>query len=113
MSLAIRLAVEPVRSLAFGAIGAAYTGIGTTLVRPVRMFLIQNLTDAYMMFSFDGINDNFPLANSSYIILDIATNTGPAMEFSLAQGSRLYVKQLAGAAGSGSVYFTTFYGSGV
>ena len=111
MSLAIRLGVEPVRTLAFGAISGVYTGVGTTVIRPIRMFLIQNLTDAYMMFSFDGINDHIPLANSSYIVLDISSNKGVSQEFTLAQGARLYVKQLAGAPGSGNVYFTTFYGS--
>jgi hypothetical protein len=111
MSLAIRLAVEPVRTLAFGAIGAAYMGVGPSMTRPIRMLLIQNLTDAYMMFSFDGIDDHIPLADQSFVLLDIGSNRGVSQEFSMAQGSRVYVKQFQGAPGSGAVYITTFYGA--
>jgi hypothetical protein len=111
MSLAIRMLPETVRSLAFGSITGAYAGVGTAISNPARIIFIQNLTDVGMMFSFDGVHDHFPLGANSYVILDITSNKTVNQGFFLAEGQRLYVKQLSGAASSGSVYLTTFYGS--
>jgi hypothetical protein len=110
MSLAIRLAVEPVRTLAFGAIGAAYVGVGTSMTRPIRIFSIQNLTDESLMFSFDGVDDHIPLPANGFVLLDVAANRGVAQEWSLAKGTRIYVKRI-GIPTSGSVYVSTFYGA--
>jgi len=111
MSLAVRLGVDPVRSLAFGVIGGAYMGIGTTLVHPARMLSIQNFTDVPLMFSFDGINDHLPLPTNGYIVLDIQSNKGLSQEYLLAAGSRIYVKTFAGAPTQNGVYVTIFYGA--
>lgn len=108
--LAIRLRPEPARSLAFGSIGAAYMGVGTALSRPVRIFLIQNLTDVSLWFSFDGIDDHFPLPADGYLLLDIASNKTLSQGLFLAEGERLYAKEL-GTPTTGAVYFTTFYGA--
>lgn len=111
MSLAIRFQAETVRSLAFGSIGAGYTGVGTAMTRPIRLIVIQNFTDASLMFSFDGVNDHLPLQASGYIILDITSNKTIPQGFFLAEGQRLYTKQLSGAPTSGSAYLSTFYGA--
>ena len=111
MAFAIRLAVEPVRKLAFGAIGGAYTGIGTQMTRPIRIFVLQNLTDVTLMFSLNGIDDNIPLPRNGYMLLDITSNRGMANEYMLAQGSRVYVQAPAGLPTTGAVYLTTFYGA--
>ena len=108
--LSIRMRAEPVRSLAAGSIGAAYMGVGTAITNPARMILIQNLTDESVMFSLNGVDDNFPLPASGLFILDITSNVSLSQGFFLAQGDRLYVKQL-GVPTTGSVYFTVFYGS--
>lgn len=110
MSVSIRLMPDTVRSLAFGSIAAGYTGIGTAISKPCRIFLMQNLTDANLMFSFDGINDHFPLASWGYILLDITANKTLNQGYFLAEGQRLYVKQLE-IPTTGSVYLTTFYGA--
>jgi len=70
MSLDIRLNADPVRSIAFGDIGAAYAGIGTSVTKPVRMLILQNLTNASLMTSFDGIDDHLPLIANSCLIMD-------------------------------------------
>lgn len=110
MSLAIRLMCEPVRTLAAASILAGYMGIGTAMSRPIRMLFIQNLTDVTLMFSFDGIDDNFPLASNGFIMLDITSNKTIVQGFFLAEGQRIYVKQL-GVPATGDVYVTTFYGA--
>lgn len=108
-SLAVRLLVEPVRSLAFGSIVAGYTGVGTSIDHPARMIYVVNLTNGSLMFSFDGIEDHFPLAAGGYLILDISSNKTMSQHFYLAEEERLYVKRIDTPT-TGSVYFTVFYG---
>lgn len=110
MSLAIRLLPEPVRTLGFASIDGTYMGVGTTLTNPVRIFVIQNLTDSLLMFSFDGINDHLPLPSNGYIVLDVSANKTTKQGFFLAEGERLYVKDTGTPPGEGAVYFTTFCG---
>lgn len=109
-SLSIRLEAELLRSLAFGSIGASYTGIGTSLESPVRIFHLQNLTDAELMFSFDGVDDHLVLPSNGYILLDVTANKTREDGCYLAEGTRIYVKQL-GIPASGNIYLTTFSGA--
>lgn len=107
--ISIRMLFEPQRSIAFGAIGAAYMGVGTALNHPIRQFLIQNLTDATLQFSFDGINDHFPLPANGFFLNDISSNKTKSPGFFIAEGDRLYVKTL-GVPTTGAVYFTVAFG---
>jgi len=107
--VSVRLLAEEVRTLAFGAIGAGYVGVGTAIENPARMILIQNLTDENMMFSLNGVTDHFAMLEQSQMILDITSNKTIEQGFYLAEGQRLYVRQLA-APGSGAVYLSVFYG---
>jgi len=111
MSKAIRLQAEPVRSLAFGSISGVYAGIGTEMTRPIRMILLQNLTNAAVMVSFDGINDHLPLAANGYIVLDVTANKTVDTGFFIGEGQRFYVKDLGVACTAMSVYLSVFYGS--
>lgn len=110
MSLAIRLQCEPVRTLAFGAILPGYMGIGTTFDHPVRILFIQNLTNALLMFSFNGIDDHFPLDTKAFLLLDVTTNKTIDIGCFVAEGQRLYVRQVA-APTTGAVWVTAFYGA--
>lgn len=110
MSLAIRMRPEPQRTLAFGSIVAGYAGVGTAISNPARIIIVQNLTDATLQFSFDGIDDHFPLVSNGHLVLDISSNKTIDTGFFLAEGDRLYVKRL-GTPTSGSVYFTVLYGA--
>ena len=109
-ALAIRLKWEPVRSLAFGSIVAGYTAIGTPLSNPARQIFIQNLTDATLMFSFDGINDHFPLPGNGFLLDDITSNQTKQEGFYISAQTTLYVKRI-GIPSLGSVYFSSAYGS--
>lgn len=110
MSLSIKLLPEDARSLAFGSIGVSYMGIGTAFENPIRLLLIQNMTDESLMFSFDGINDHVPLPRDGYILLDVTANKSTEAGMYFAEGTRIYVKQI-GAPTTGSAYVTVFYGS--
>lgn len=109
-SLSIRLEPEEVRTLPYSSIGSSYMGIGTAMSRPIRIFLLQNLTDTDLMFSFDGVTDHLPLPNNGYILLDITANKTREQGYYLAEGTRLYVKEITTPT-AGSVYLTTFFGA--
>lgn len=108
-ALAIRLMPEPVRSLDFSSISGAYMGIGTPIDHAARIVFIQNLTDATLMFSLDGVNDHFPLPASSFLLLDVTANKTVSQGFYIGEGTRFYVEELD-VPSMGSVYVTVFYG---
>lgn len=100
------LEFEAQKVIAFGAIGVGYTGIGTATTKPGISYIIQNLTDADLQFSWNGVDDHFPLAAGSQYVQDIGANGPKNIDLiALPVGSRLYVKQI-GAPTTGSVYFS-------
>ena len=110
-ALSVRLMAEPLRSLPFGSVGATYTGIGTSLSNAARIIQLQNLTNVTLLFSLDGVTDNFRLAANSFLLLDITANRTVDQGWYIAQGQRFYVKEdTAGAPGSGTVDLAVFYG---
>lgn len=109
-TLSVRMLLEPLRSLAFGSIGAAYMGIGTPLDNPSRLLIIQNLTDATLIFSINGVDDHLILPSQSNIVLDVTTNQSQTQGTYFSVGTRVYVKRF-GIPTSGSVYVSTLYGS--
>lgn len=110
-SLAIRLEADAQRELAAGSIGAAYMGVGTAFEQPVRIIFIQNLTDATLQFSTDGVTDNFPLPPNGFLLLDVTANkSSQSQGFYIAEGARIYVKE-KDTPTSGSVYVSNFYGA--
>jgi hypothetical protein len=113
MSIAVRLLAEPVRELGFAVLGVAYSPIGTSVNHPIRQFILQNYTDTAVMISFNGVDDHIPLSPNAYIIDDITSNKTTAQGFYLAEGQRLYVKQIGAVATSGSVWFSAFYGADI
>ncbi len=111
MSYGLRLVPDTLRSLAFGAIGVGYTAIGTVFLHPMRIVSIKNLTNADLLFSFDGVNDHEIVPPESGIVWDFCTNrigNGGAV---IAIGTTIYVKQAA-VPTSGGVFISCFYGVG-
>lgn len=111
MPYARRMLMEPVRTLAFGSIGAGYSAVGTALVNPARLIFVQNLTNATLMFSIDGISDHFPLTANGFLLLDISSDRAPVDPFFISAGTTLSVKQVS-VPTAGAVYFSVFYGLG-
>lgn len=110
MSLAIRAVAEPMKSLGFASIGAAYMGVGTIYQHAIRILILQNFTDKLVFFSFDGINDHIAAPANSYMIIDLATNKTVPQGFYFAEGSRIYVKAESALPTLGSVYSSAIYG---
>lgn len=112
--LSIKWLPETQRTISAATIAGSpgvYLGVGTALSNPARQFLIWNLTDEIIQFSFDGIHDHFVLPGNGFFLDDISSNTSLSQNFLLAQGTRLYAKSTAMAPSTGSVYFTVFYGA--
>ena len=107
----IRLEPEVVRSLGFASIGPSYMGIGTSMSKPIRIFMLQNLTDVELMFSFDGVNDHVPLPANGFLLLDVTANKTREQGYYLAEGTRIYAKIVVDFPISGNVYLTTFFGA--
>lgn len=108
-TLAVRLAPEPIRSLAAGSVVAGYTAVGSALAYPARIIIFNNLTDEDVMFSFDGTNDHVAIAGPGSFVLDVCANKALADGLFIAQGTTFYVKRI-GTPSSGSVYISVFYG---
>lgn len=100
---------DVVKSIAAGSVVAGYTMIGSEFYYKSRVLLIQNLTDATVMFSDDGTNDKFPLAAGTSFVLDIATNDANEDPWFFPAKKKLYVKRV-GTPTTGSVYVTSIYG---
>lgn len=63
------------RSLAFGSISGTFANLGTALTQPFKQYWIQNLTDAYLEFTWDGGgNVNLTLPPNSGMVIDDSTN---------------------------------------
>lgn len=111
MALPLRAAL--MRSLGFASIGGSYALIGTKTDNELRIIWVQNLTDKLLIFSFDSVNDHFPLAAGAFVLLDINSNQKQIQGgLAVSVGTGLYVRQDTAAPTSGSVYFSAFYGKG-
>jgi len=110
MATGKRFFMEPLRSLAFGAIGAAYVRIGTPIDSAARSFLVQNLTNATMIFSFGNDIDNFVLPAYGQFVYDSSANRTNRKDNLLPNNLSLYVKQETAAPTTGTVYFSIFAG---
>lgn len=112
MAQSRRMLAQPIRTLAFGSIGASYAAIGNAMNFMVRILLIQNLTDADLMFSFTGNTDHIALPAGGFVLLDLTANQIPDSGFFVSEGTILYVKQID-VPTTGSVYVSAFYAAPV
>lgn len=111
MAYGIRIVPDTLRTVAFGAIGAGYTALGTVFLHPMRIISIKNLTNATLFFSFDGVTDHEVVENSSGIVLDFCANSVNTAGAFVGVGTTVYVKQ-SGVPTSGAVYLSCYYGFG-
>ena len=112
MPRSIRMVPDPLRTLAFGSVSDVYMGIGTVTENTARMVYISNLTDNILLFSFDGVNDVFPLPVYGFVMLDICFNKDFGNYFGLKVGQRIYVKarNAVEVPKTGTVNVTVFHG---
>jgi len=111
MAYGIELRAEVQDVIAAGSIGANYSPIGTAFEHKMRLLIFQNLTDATLQFSFDGVNDHFPLLSNGTLIIDLMTNSAQPNGFFSSIGTSPNVKRI-GTPTTGSVYLSAFYAKG-
>jgi hypothetical protein len=97
----------PLKSLAFGSIGAAYAAVGTALQNPVNVVTITNTTDVQLLISTDGVNDHIVVPSQSWAVRDIsAMRTATSEDSTIKAGTQFYAK---GTPTVGSVYIEALY----
>ena len=102
---------EQMQTLPFSSIGASYTKIGTNFNHQMRMVKFVNLTDATLIFSFDGIVDHDIIPAGGFSLYDFCTNQELNGGFFVSVGTAIYVKE-SGTPTSGAVYVCSFFGAG-
>jgi hypothetical protein len=111
-NLAVRGRFDTLRSLGFASIGGGYMGIGTAFAHPVKLLKIINLTDANLIVSYDGVNNQDIVTANGGVIYDISANKAdPAGTFQLSVGDRVYVMEETSAPTLGNVYVVVVYAS--
>lgn len=101
---------EPMRSLAYGDISDTYAVVGAPASPAIHQFIVSNDTDVTLTFSFDGVNDHFVLLAGSQFVSDVNANKSSNHLF-MGVGDALHVRYGGSGPSSGSVYFSTMYGS--
>ena len=99
------LKAENLYSLAFGAISGTYALVGKIL-NPSQVYFVQNLTDAVITFSQNGVQDTFQLPANGFLLIDAGSNKGNFNSLSFPQGTVLYAK---GSPTLGQVNLTSWY----
>lgn len=110
-SLALRMAFEPLRSLAFGGISGTYAKVGTPFAHSEAIIKVQNLTDSQVTISLDGSTDHDTLPAQSFSLYDITANKARADDRALPQNTQVWVKQTSAGPTLGSVYITLLFGT--
>lgn len=108
----IRVAYEPLRSIAFGDVTTSYQAVGDPFANPVRILKVTNLTDQDMLISFDGTTDHDVVAANGFYLYDYASNkssVGGLLE--QPQNNQIYIKAEGTLPGSGNIYVTVVYAS--
>jgi hypothetical protein len=102
------------RTKLYSAITGVYTPVGAAFTHSLRMFRLINNTDGDMYFSVTDGNSsqfNFFLPANSFVLYDVAANSGMDSNARLANGTQFYV-MYATEPTTGSVYVEALYGKG-
>jgi|ERR1700733_405648 len=106
----IRLVPQTLRTVAFGGLTINYNPLGTPLDAAASIILLQNNTDASVVFSLDGVNDHFFLPTDGFLVLDLTTNKSLDQGAFIAKGTQFYVRLLFAAATTNAVYLSVMSG---
>ena len=111
MAYGTRASFEPIREIAFGSVGAAYTAVGTALTDNARLVRLVNTMNTEVYISLDGVTDVIRMAAGSFYLMDLSTNKVRDDGLFLAVGTIFYVKQVI-APGSGNLWIEVLYAQG-
>lgn len=103
----IRILPEALRSRDSATFTGSYQTLGSAIINPSKIMKVTNNSTVLVTLSWDGITDHEILPAGSFVLLDFTSNAGQAGYLAAAANTQFYVK---GAAGTGSVYLSTYYG---
>lgn len=109
MAYSNRVQFEPIRSAAFGAIGAAYAAVGTATTKPARLIRFVNDTDEAIYISLNGTDNHIYLPASGFLLIDVTANKVRDHGYFFAEATTFYAKRVSGAPSSGSLYIEVMY----
>jgi hypothetical protein len=113
---AVKSRYDALRSLSAGSIIVSqYVAVGAVFSNPVRILKIQNLTNANLFISFDGITNHDIIPANAGEVYDICSNAALASGLlETPAGQRVYVmpESVAPTVGT-AVYVTVQYASAV
>lgn len=104
---------DALRTIAFGAVTNAYQPLGAAISHSFRTFKLINTTDADMLFSFDGTNDNIVAPATSITLYDVSTNSDQdsAQALRMSIGTQFLVKYST-APTKGNIWLEGMYQKG-
>lgn len=98
------------------SITGSYTKFGPPFDHANRVLHFINNTNGTYQFSFDSINDNFPLVSDSFTLYDLTSDQDSNESFRYEKGSQLWIKTLIAptvdATLTNTVYAVLIYGKG-
>lgn len=108
--MAKRVFFEPIKTLGFAGISAAYAAVGAPTSFQVRAFKISNNTMGDLYFTTNSSVDEMFVPAGSFTLYDLQSNINPRLDdaFVLEVGTQFYVKQIT-APTSGAVYIECIY----
>lgn len=112
MTYGTRAQLDAVRELAFGSISGTYAAVGTALTDHARIVRFVNGTDVQLYVSLDGSTNQIRMAANSFFLLDFSANKIRDDGLFAAIGTIFSIKQVSGAAGSGSFWIEVVSGAG-
>jgi hypothetical protein len=96
---------EPIFRLNYTEISATYTLLAQ-IENPSVSFVLQNLTNQIITYSWDGVDDHVDLPPNGHMILDVSANKSLARPLNGQQNQTIYVK---GEPTTGRVNLTSFF----
>ena len=112
LTSSIRVAFEPLRQTAFGAVTANYVIMGAPFNNPVRMLKIYNTTNQDIFISYDGVTNEDYLPAGTGQIYDYGSNKADAAGLFEQPAFRgIYIRHGGAAPTSGSVIAVVIYAS--
>lgn len=105
---------DELREVAFGAIGAAYAALGSSLSENSRIISIFNSTDQDVYITDDPtfVKDKIRLASGTGQVLDLNANKIDTDGLMIRKGRQFYIKHTGVAPTVGNAWLQNVYGGG-
>ena len=111
MAFGTKVQFNPLGTVAFGSITASYVAFGAPMPGHARIIRFCNGTNADILISADGVNDNLRIAANSFALFDFSTNRIQNDGLFVPQGEQFYIKYAA-APSSGSAWIEVITAAG-